>query len=727
MKQLHVNSLIERIDANGTTTTERLLWIDPSSTACALFDVTDKRAFPVWYDFPTLVIEIEAGTARVLEVDGYATPSYIEDDIPEAYRQRRDRIWQIIQELIPHGPKLFNSVKRGRLISEASQRHHRTKGTILEDLRRYWRGGQTPNALIPHYMRCGAKGRSRNSTEKKRGRPPKSHKNGQQSPGINVNDELRTRIELGIRRFFLNKGRTLKDAYVLTLGEYFRAGVTLDARTGSSIPTLLPIDKLPTFGQYRYWYRKMFDSVEVRKRREGERAYQLQSRGLAGNTRHLAERPGALYQIDATIADIYLVSAYDRTRIIGRPVLYLVSDTFSRLIVGFSVALEGPSWEGACLALENAIADKVQFCRELGVEIEPIEWPSCGLPEAIIGDRGEMEGTNADMLTTALGITIQNTPPYRPDYKGIVERQFRLTNDRVTKWLPGAVAPKRRGGPDYRLDATLTLNEFREVIFLLVLEHGRTSLSRSFPLDQEVVEDKVPHNPTPVELWHWGMRRRSGALRQASPDTIRAALLPSGKASVTERGIQFKGRRYTCDLAQQEFWFDRARQKGRWKIDVTYNPRLTQELYLRDRHAGMVRCHLIDEGDPWRRLDWCEYEDFEALREAEQTREAKRQMEQKLNFEGRITTIVEEAKARRPDTQHMSKTAQTKGIRASRAAEKELERAQRDGFAPSERQVASVPALEPPADDAGQSEIMTSRLELIRGQRPRRQGESDDD
>jgi len=37
------------------------------------------------------------------------------------------------------------------------------------------------------------------------------------------------------------------------------------------------------------------------------------------------------------------------SNIIGRPVIYAVIDTFSRLIVGLNVSLEGPSWTGPML------------------------------------------------------------------------------------------------------------------------------------------------------------------------------------------------------------------------------------------------------------------------------------------------------------------------------------------------------------------------------------------
>ncbi|MBW4419912.1 MAG: transposase family protein [Myxacorys californica WJT36-NPBG1] len=140
----------------------------------------------------------------------------------------------------------------------------------------------------------------------------------------------------------------------------------------------------------------------------------------------MAFGPGSIYQIDATIGDIYLVSSLDRTRIIGRPVIYVVIDVFSRMIVGMSVTLEGPSWVGAMQAMENAASDKVTFCQEYGIEIAEEDWASYHLPEMILADRGEFEGYMADNLVNALNIRVSNTPPYRADWKAIVERNFRL-------------------------------------------------------------------------------------------------------------------------------------------------------------------------------------------------------------------------------------------------------------------------------------------------------------
>jgi hypothetical protein len=73
------------------------------------------------------------------------------------------------------------------------------------------------------------------------------------------------------------------------------------------------------------------------------------------------------------------------------------------------------------MAIANAASDKVTFCREYGIEITEEDWPVHHLPEAILADRGELEGKNAENLVNGLHVKIMNTPPYRCDWKGIIE------------------------------------------------------------------------------------------------------------------------------------------------------------------------------------------------------------------------------------------------------------------------------------------------------------------
>src|SRR5699024_12801184 len=112
--------------------------------------------------------------------------------------------------------------------------------------------------------------------------------------------------------------------------------------------------------------------------------------------------PATGSQIDPTIADIYLVSSLDVNRVIGRPVIYAVLVVYSRIITGLYVGLEGPSWFGAMLALDNMVADKVEFCKQYGIDITPEQWLTHHSPEIFIDDRGEFEDYSVENLINNL-------------------------------------------------------------------------------------------------------------------------------------------------------------------------------------------------------------------------------------------------------------------------------------------------------------------------------------
>jgi hypothetical protein len=162
--------------------------------------------------------------------------------------------------------------------------------------------------------------------------------------------------------------------------------------------------------------------------------------------------------------------------LIGRPVVYIVVDSFSGMIAGLYVGLEGPSWNGARQALFNAFTSKVEFCAQNGVEINADDWNCHHLPHQIYADRGEMLSLAAEGLSSGLGIEMGTAPPYRPDWKPMVESRFGILNDLTgIRWLPGGVAArdKERGERDYRLDATLNLKEFTQILINCVLHYNR--------------------------------------------------------------------------------------------------------------------------------------------------------------------------------------------------------------------------------------------------------------
>ncbi len=384
--------------------------------------------------------------------------------------------------------------------------------------------------------------------------------------------------------------------------------------------------------------------------------------------------PGCVYQIDATNSDIYLVGSLDRKRIIGRPTLYFLVDVFSRSIVGFNVTTENASYLAAALAIENAASDKVGFCERHGITISREDWPCQHLPECIVADRGELEGPKADTLINSLNIKLDNTPPYRADLKGLVERNFRTVNDNIIHWLPGHVKKNReRGDRDHRLDAVLDLQQFTKLIIHFILDYNRSWLNNYRP-DEHMIADQL--EPRPTMLWEWGIINRSGYLRQMDPDLLRMNLLPSAKATVTPKGIRFQKVFYACERAIKKQWFVRARTTGTWKVDIAYDPRSVDFIYLRpDGNTPPEACKLVDPDQRFHGRAWIELHEQVQVQKIQKEIAATSDRQSGTEFRAKVNVIVSSAEEQTAaDQTGQSKRARVGGIRANRKAAREHER-----------------------------------------------------
>lgn len=642
-----VNSLLELTLADEQQEVVRVVQIDHGSDLAYVVPIDRVGALPDARPLSKIETALKNKTARILTVDPFAYLQKPEKSIPEKHRRRRDAAWALIKPILdaPNNAA-FDPRARGPLVQAAVERTGSTKKQVYKCLSRYWQGGMTPNALLPLFHFCGKPGPGKKRTvgSAKLGRPRLLAKLKGAHPGINIGPDEAEKLKKGYRLFYKKApedgGLSLKEAFEKTLQKYFRCG--FERRNGVLVPVVPPDDERPTIDQFLYWGRKEEDFKDTQIRRQGKRRFNLRSRAVLGDATLLAFGPGSLFQVDSTPCDVWVVSALDRSRRVGKPILYSVVDTFSHMIAGFHVGFEDSSFFAAGLALENATADKVDFCAQFGITISSEEWPNFGLPEAILADRGELEGHGATNLVNSLGIRVDNTSPYRADLKPIVERTFRSLNDLLVHKLPGAVRkPKERGERDPRLDAVLTIGELRTLLIHAILQHNGRRIEE-YRLQKDMVADQV--QPRPERLWDWGIRNRSGHLRTADPDIVRSNLLPADKATVTHRGIKFRGLHYTCDRAVKERWYEKARASRTSQRDVAYDPRLTDTIFLRMPGSGLVEpCQLLEADRRFAGISWSDVDDFYLSQQEAQADDKTSDLQARANFQAQAQAIVDKA------------------------------------------------------------------------------------
>lgn len=578
----------------------------------------------------------------------------------------RDVVWERIEPLASH-PDIFKPEERNRLVREQAQRAKCSPQTLYSALRRFWQGGQTKDALLPAFHKRGAK-----SGGETAGRGRKSTTSGHAIFQMRTEDI--GRIEKAIRDYYLaDDVVTMDAAYQRCLERYY------SYVDGNGARYILPRGERPTLRQFKRILKQKFDLETTIRKRKGDKEFEQNHRALLGSADQDCLGIGHIYEIDATIADVFLVSSRDRSRIIGKPTLYLIYDRRSRLVVGFYVGLEAASWPAAMQAILSIAENKEALCHRLGVAYDPADWPADGvLPQAFLGDRGEMASKNSSLLVAGLEIAVTNAVALRPEQKGTVECGFKLIQRSMADAVPGYEPPEnvsKRRGKAYFKDACLTLDEFTSLILANIVAHNRKVMP-GFPASAEMLSRGVL--PIPRDIWVTEVATRMGLLSRFSEEQVRFALLPQAQATVSRDGIDFRGCHYSCPEAIEKKWFVKA-GRGKFRVDISYDRRLVDNIFLHVKSdpSRYFTGTLLEKSRDYAGLSFDEVQVYERLRAKmrSQAEDVKRQVQS--DFHAHSDPIVDAAKAEaRAVSKGKSKTARKADIVDDRLAERRLRRQQ---------------------------------------------------
>ncbi|MEO8391442.1 MAG: hypothetical protein ABI700_00480, partial [Chloroflexota bacterium] len=290
-----------------------------------------------------------------------------------------------------------------------------------------------------------------------------------------------------------------------------------------------------------------------------------------GDSTSMAFGPGSIFQFDWSVVNTALTSVLFPQKVVNRPYIYLGVDVFSHAIVIAEVSFLRPSWERFKTAFLHSMLDPRPRLSKLRILVEDENDVCFGRPQAILADRGEAISKQAEQITLALGVRVSNTAAFRADMKGIVEALLGLIQRIVDDDIPASLPRKfRRGDKDYRLDAVLNIDEYREILQLAVLYYNHFQYLDNYPVDFPMIEDQVPR--VPIRLWQWGIGDKGGILSNVDEEKARLALLPRARGSITGKGILFKRSYYMCEDPEiRKLIQVQAVKKKRVPVEVSYD------------------------------------------------------------------------------------------------------------------------------------------------------------
>ena len=646
--------------------------------------IENKKAFPVVIALAEIEKLVLAEKLKRTD-DPYLFLQMLSPEKGSKEVQKRDKNFEVIKPLVYDS--LFYVPKiRAKYIKAILDEGLVSKPYLYKLIRKYWQRGQIPNALLPDYRNSGSKGEKRIAKEKKLGRP-RVHTPG---TGALIDDATEKIFRIVIDKYLL-KEQSFSLAFAhrrlkLLYDQYF--------------PNT-PESEKPTKRQLGYFYEREYSHAEKLIANFPDTIYQKDIKPLTSTATMQAPGPGSRYEIDATIADIILVSDTDRNQPVGRPVLYVVVDVFSRFIVGWYIGFENPSYVAAIQALHLAMIDKNEFLRQQDSETESVHWPIPGLPEALLADRGELLGHQIEGLESSFRVRIENTPPYRGDAKGIVERNFRTLQTEFKPFAPGLVTGKtvkKRGGRNYWLDGKLTVSEFTEIIVSSIIMRNFVDKISKYDRSKDMPVD-LPS--IPVQLWNWGLQHRTGRLRKADTESVRISLLPRDQATVSENGICLFGLYFSSPEVLESGWMHRSNNSNRPdKVTVAYDPNDANEIYLFYKSGSLEHwgCRLTDLSREFRDCSFWEVWN-------KQNAKKKVESEQHLNadktravHEKRVENIISSAIKSTPKPT-ATNTERLANVGKARSEQLEKERAKRRSTSETPNQTAQIIPMHKEDDD----------------------------
>ncbi len=210
------------------------------------------------------------------------------------------------------------------------------------------------------------------------------------------------------------------------------------------------------------------DPYEVLSARHGRKYAQEKYRvnRLGARPQHPLER----VECDHTKLDLMVVDTQTRLPL-GRPWLSVMLDVYSRMVLGFYLGFQPPSYLSLMQCLRHAIRPK-SYLSEVYPEIEH-EWPSWGLPELLMVDNGkEFYSRHFEDACLQLSINIQYAPPKCAWYKGTMERWFGTLNTQLLHELPGTTFSNifDRGDYDPAKHALISLDLLLELVHTWIID-----------------------------------------------------------------------------------------------------------------------------------------------------------------------------------------------------------------------------------------------------------------
>lgn len=499
------------------------------SIGSKIFYQNNEAAIKKYIDFKTIMVQYADKSTEIIPIEKIssiadadtAATQHIIEFTEEQWNRAKERL-SIITPLLHKNRTTEETIK----VAEANNIH---PSTIFRWLKLY-EESELLSVLIPRYSNRGGKGKTR------------------------IHEESELIMNKVIEELYLHKQKlTPKQVYFEIKRRCSNAKVDV-----------------PHENTVRNRIKQLSEKLTYKlreSRRNGERLYR-NTDGMFPAGKY----PLDVVQIDHTPIDIIVVDEQYRQPL-PRPFLTLAIDVYSRMIVGFYISLEEPSYFSVSQCLTQAILPKEKVLRDYHIDGE---WNIWGLPRALHLDNGQdFRSIELQRSCEQYNISIEWRPVARPQFGGHIERLIG-TAMRSVHTLPGTTFSniKQRGEYKSEKEAVMTLHELEQWFCEYVVNVYHKTLHSSIGM-------------SPEKKFEFGIFGDEYEMGKGLPERIededyfRLSLLPSVERSIQQFGVTVEKIHYYHDVLRR--WIKAKDSDGKMrKFIFKIDPRDISTIWFYD-------------------------------------------------------------------------------------------------------------------------------------------------
>lgn len=531
-----------------------IVFVDLSINVLCAINLDSTARFPIKLNYKEVLAQLETEQILLFEMDWPKEALQDIDSQPEWRREKCIERYALIGPLVDDLENVLRNDYGQGCFQSIIKETGKSKQTVYDCFYAFLRMGRRKSGLSFPI------GKNSNHIPKQRKQYVKP---GRPSRGIARGKLLNERdfdiFKKGLRWYGQRNGPSILYVYNKLLRKhYHKSRVKNDfltaEKTGERFKVvLLPPDEIPSYNQFYYWLVKQFGGNLPKRDKSRQNAIENKkdNAGRTGNAYMHVIGPGQVFELDETPFTEELVSVFDPSRStkIGKGTLYFIIDVFTKLIVGLFITTENPSYNTVKQAIFNAGRDKQGWFDELGFNFNAKYWPQSGVPTIIFVDKAEFHNKVSEGPIADLPVVLKFSRSGRGDDKPNIEQLFHIF---LRYFMGVSQGNQTKSQQDIarqvaRKNACLTIPELYQIAIVYVLYHNNNRKLPKYPLEREMVRDKVP--AIPVKLWEWGMKNRPGYLINVPEDELYMKLLAKGEMTVHKYGLflKDKGLLYNCD------------------------------------------------------------------------------------------------------------------------------------------------------------------------------------